>query len=47
MEEAVRVANGILNRSSGSPFPKPGRGGKEEGKKDQKKGVGSQVIGAF
>ena len=39
-DEAVRIANGILNRTGASPFPKPG---KTDPKKDAKKGVGNQV----
>ena len=43
-EEGVRIANGILSRSSSSPFPKP-TGKKDDGKgKDPKKGV-SPVSG--
>ena len=40
MDEAMKIASGILSRSSSSPFPKPTKG-KEEGKggKDAKKGV--------
>jgi hypothetical protein len=39
-DEAIRIANGILSRSSSSPFPKP-TGKKEDVKaKDAKKGVG-------
>lgn len=39
-EEALKIATGILSRSSASPFPKPG-GKKEEPKpgKEPKKGV--------
>lgn len=41
-EEAMKIANGILSRSSNSPFPKPGKGGKDDAKaKDVKKGVSS------
>ena len=37
----MRIANGILFRSTSSPYPKPmGKGNKDEGKaKEQKKGV--------
>ena len=36
----MKIATGILNRGAGSPFPKPGKGGKDDGKaKDVKKGV--------
>ena len=36
IEEATRIANGIINRTGVSPMPKAGRA-KEEGKKDAKK----------
>ncbi len=40
-EEALRIANGILSRSSSSPYPKPTKGSKDDAKiKDPKKGVG-------
>ncbi|XP_060604494.1 cilia- and flagella-associated protein 70-like isoform X21 [Ruditapes philippinarum] len=43
-EEAARIANNILNRSSASPGPKKGAGGKDDKKeKDVKKGT-SQTI---
>ena len=36
----MKIATVILNRGAGSPFPKPGKGVKEESKgKDVKKGV--------
>ena len=42
-EEAAKIANNILNRSTASPGPK--KGGKEpEAKKDVKKGVGIHII---
>jgi len=38
-EEALKIATGILSRSSSSPFPKPSKGGKEDVKvKEAKKG---------
>ena len=39
-EEAMKIANGILSRSSSSPYPKPGKGSKDDAKvKESKKGV--------
>ncbi|XP_060604493.1 cilia- and flagella-associated protein 70-like isoform X20 [Ruditapes philippinarum] len=43
-EEAARIANNILNRSSASPGPKKGAGGKDDKKeKDVKKGMSLTV----
>jgi hypothetical protein len=42
-DEAIRIANGILNRTGSSPFPKPGKG-KDDSKKDLKKGVSMTII---
>ena len=43
-DEALRIAHGILNRNSNSPFPKAGKGGKDDAKgKDAKKGVSSRT----
>ena len=40
VDESMRIANGILFRSSSSPYPKPMGKAKDEGKaKEAKKGV--------
>ena len=38
IDEAARIANGIINRTGVSPMPKAGRS-KDEGKKDGKKTI--------
>ena len=44
-EESMRIANGILMRSTSSPYPKPTGKAKDEAKgKDQKKGVSVSVY---
>ena len=47
-EEAAKIANNILNRSSASPGPKKGGKEKEDKKeKDVKKGVGINLVITF
>ena len=44
-EESMRIAIGILMRSTSSPYPKPTGKAKDEAKgKDQKKGVSVSVY---